>query len=76
MSDFMNFFDEKVSSFPMRLEIYYSSVCDWNITVYKGRSSSVDATIICSVQNCDMLLCFAMAHVALKEWLLENEGSY
>lgn len=24
----------------------------------------------------DMELCFAKAHVALKEWLLENEGGY
>ena len=32
--------------------------------------------ILVNVQDCDMKLCFAKAHVALKEWLREHNGGY
>lgn len=32
--------------------------------------------MIVNVQDGDIELCFAKAHVALKEWLLENEDGY
>ena len=34
-----------------------------------------DVTLV-QVQGVDMELCFAKAHVQLKEWLLEHEGGY
>ena len=84
MNDFLKFFDEKVTDFPMHIEITYSKICDWGIFIYKrdcaddypkSKRSGNDA-IICDIQDCDMELCFAKAHVALKEWLSENEGGY
>lgn len=75
MSEFIKFFNE-VSSRKnhrhWRLEIYYSSVVDWNITI---TDRNTDKQII-SVQNCDVDYVFAKAQVELKEWLLENEGGY
>ena len=32
--------------------------------------------IIVNESDCDMELCFAKAHVGLKEWLLEFNGGY
>jgi len=84
MSDFLKFFDEKTHDFPMHLEIYYSKIMDWCIDIYKkgcaadypeSEHKGEDAVIV-DVQGCDMELCFAKAHVALKEWLLENCGGY
>lgn len=84
MQDFLKFFDEKVHDFPMHLEITYSKICDWSINIYKkgcaedypnSKHTGNDAIVV-SVQDCDMELCFAKAHVALKEWLLEHNGGY
>lgn len=77
MSDFLRFFDKKVESYPMHLEIYYSKTMDWCINIYKkGCGKNGEDLPICDAQDCDMELCFAKAHVALKEWLSENEGGY
>ena len=77
MEDFLKFFDEKVRYYPMHLKIYYSKIMDWCIDIYKkGCAPDGGDLDIASVQSCDMELCFAKAHVALKEWLLENEGGY
>lgn len=77
MDDFLKFFDEKARTYPMHLEIYYSKIMDWCINICKkGCGKNGEDLDIVSVQSCDMELCFAMAHVALKEWLLENEGGY
>lgn len=84
MNEFLKFFDEKSSGFPMHLEISYSKMCDWNIMIYKKGVAEYypeakhdgDDVMIANVNNCDMELCFAMAHVALKEWLSEFEGGY
>ena len=35
MNEFLKFFNEKVKTYPMYLEIYYSKIMDWCITVYK-----------------------------------------
>lgn len=84
MHDFMKFLEEKVMSFPMHVEISYNSTCDWSIYIYKkgcaedypdSEKNGNDAVIV-YVQDCDMELCYAKAHVALKEWLLQNEGGY
>lgn len=84
MQDFLKFFDDKVLNFPMHLEIYYSKISDWNICIYKkgcakdfpnSKCDGEDAVVV-FVQDVDMELCFAKAHVALKEWLLEHTGGY
>lgn len=77
MSDFLKFFDKKTDNYPMHLEIYYSKIMDWCITIYKkGCGENGKDLQICHEQDCDMELCFAKAHVALKEWLCEHEGGY
>jgi hypothetical protein len=70
MQDFLEFFNEKKRSYGWALEIYYSSIMDWCISIgYKTTHPKHGDTII-QVQNCDMKLVFANAHVQLKEWLL------
>lgn len=84
MNDFLKFFNEKRHDFPMHLEIYYSKVMDWCISItkkgctkdYPGAKAYGDDVEIVNVQDTDMELCFARAHVALKNWLLEYEGGY
>ena len=86
MNDFLTFMDDLVQRFPVHVEIYYSKVMDWCIRVYrrdcadvyKGQGVKTEGSdvIICDVQHCDMELCFAKAHVAVKEWLLEFNGGY
>lgn len=84
MNEFLSFFNEKVKQFPMHLDICYCKVCDWGIEVtkkgcvrdYPNAEHRGDDVLIVSVQDGDMELCFAKAHVALKEWLLEFDGGY
>lgn len=77
MADFLKFFNEKAQNYPMHLNIYYSKIVDWCITIYKkGYGENGEDLKICHVQDCDMELCFASAHVELKKWLSENEGGY
>lgn len=77
MDEFLRFFNRKAQSYSMHLEIYYSKITDWNIDIYKkGCGENGENLRICNVQDCDMELCFARAHVALKEWFCENEGGY
>lgn len=77
MNEFLTFFNEKIKSYPMHLEIYYSKTMDWCITVYKKgcAENGADYSIL-DVQSIDMELCFAKAQVKLKEWLLNHEGGY
>lgn len=77
MSDFLRFFDDKAQSYPMHLEISYSKMMDWCINIYKkGCGENGEDLRICNVQDCDMELCFAKAHLELKEWLFNNTGGY
>ena len=84
MSDFLTFIDDLSRRFPVHLEIYYSNIMDWCITVYKkgcaedypNAPHNGNDVIICDVQSNDMELCFAKAHVEVKEWLLEFNGGY
>ena len=84
MYDFLKFFNEKVKDFPMHLEIGYNKTADWGIYIYKqgcaknypDSFNNGEDAVICNVQDSDMELAFARAHVELKEWLLENEGGY
>ncbi len=77
MNEFLRFFDKKVETYPMHLEVYYSKIMDWCIHVYKKGCGDCGEDIeIAYVQHCDIELCFAKAQVELKEWLLEHEGGY
>ena len=84
MSDFLGFLDKTVKDFPLHVEITYNKTCDWMIYIYKqgcaedypnSEKSGKDAVLV-YVQDGDVELCFAKAHVALKQWLRENEGGY
>ena len=84
MNDFLKFLDKKLQDFPMHIEITYNKTCGWCIWIYKkgcasdypGSKSRGEDAIIVQEQDGDMELCFAKAHVALKEWLLDNECGY
>lgn len=77
MNDFLKFFYDKAHDYPMHLEVTYSKTCDWIIEIYKkGCGENGKDLEICFVQDLDMELAFAKAHVKLKEWLFENAGGY
>lgn len=84
MDDFLKFLNKKLKDFPMHVEITYNKICDWDIYIYKegcardypNSEKYGEDAIVVNVQDGDMELCFAKAHVALKDWLLENEGGY
>lgn len=84
MSDFMKFLDEKVRYFPMHVVIAYCKILGWTIYItkqgcakdYPNSRRSGDDAVIVNEQDEDMELCFAKAHVALKEWFINNVGGY
>ena len=77
MNEFLKFFDEKKDSFPMHMEIYYSSMVDWSISVWTGRNGGyVNRKKIVNVQHPDIEYAFAKAQVELKDYLSEYEGGY
>lgn len=77
MNELLKFFDKKVMDYPMHMQIYYSKNVDWCIKVWKkGCGENGQDINIVNVECCDMELCFAQAHVQLKQWLMENEGGY
>ena len=84
MDDFLKFYDQLRHNFPLHLEISQSKKCDWCIYIYKKGCASDypnadirgEDVVLVEEQDCDMELCFAKAHVALKEWLLEYNGGY
>ena len=84
MSDFLKFFESKVSDFPMYFEITYGKITDWCIYIYKKGCASDypksgkcgEDAVICNIQDADMELAFAKAQCELKEWLSDNCGGY
>ena len=84
MDDFLRFIAQKVKTFPMHVDIYYSHVMDWCITVtrrgyarhYPESEHDGDDAVLCRVQDCDIALCFAKAHVEVKEWMSRFLGGY
>ena len=90
MNEFMKFIDDLAHRFPLHVEIYFSKVMDWCVTVYrKGCAEDYPGTpvryydcektndaCLCDVQDSDMELAFAKAHVAVKEWMLKYNGGY
>ena len=84
MQDFLKFLESKLSDFPMHVDIGCAKICDWCIYIYKkgcandypnSKRDGEDAIIV-NVQDTDMELAFAKAHIELKEWLYENCGGY
>ena len=84
MSEFLKYVDDLRHGFPVHVSINYSKITDWTIKIYK-KGCAIDYpealhdgndVILVNVYDCDMELCFAKAHVALKEWLSEYEGGY
>ena len=49
----------------------------WDVprTTQTPKKNGEDAVVV-NVQDGDMELCFARAHVVLKDWLSENNGGY
>lgn len=84
MSEFLTFFDKLVRRFPLHLEITYNKTMDWTIYVtkrgcaedYPESPNDGHDAILVWVQDGAMELCFAKAHVALKEWMIEHNGGY
>jgi len=77
MNEFLSFIDELADRYKIHVEIYYSSIMDWCVKVYrKGCEKDGKDLVMCDTQSCDMKLAFAKAQVELKEWLSENEGGY
>lgn len=84
MHDFLIFVDDLKHRFPIHVEIYYSRITDWVISIrkqgcaedYPDSPHDGSDAILVNESSCDMELCFARAHVALKEWLLEHDGGY
>lgn len=70
MSDFLIFFDKVKDWYKFRMEIYYSTVMDYCISIFVG-----DKKII-SIQDNDVELIFAKAQCELKQWLLDNNDGY
>ena len=84
MNDFLIFFDDLRRRFPLHLEISYNKTIDWTILIYKkgmaheypNAVNKNGDVIIFHDSDIDMQLCFAKAHVALKEWLNEFNDGY
>lgn len=76
MTDFLKFFDEKTSSYPMHLVISYSKRCDWCIHIYKRGCADDGSIEIVYVESCDMEYAFAKAQVLLKDFLSDHNGGY
>lgn len=74
MDDFLRFFDGVPDKRSLRLEVTYSSIVDWCVTVQRYIDNKWKSIV--DVQHCDMEYAFAKAQVELKEWLLENEVGY
>ena len=84
MSDFLEFYNELRKRFPLHLVIYQSKIMDWcieNMKIgcaddYPTAEHEGKDVLLVRVQHCDMKYCFAKAHAALKDWLMEYEGGY
>lgn len=84
MSDFLEFYAHLTKRFPLHLEIYQSKIMDWCIEItkkgcaadYPDAEHDGNDVVLVSVSYSDMKYCFAKAHVALKDWMMEYESGY
>ena len=76
MNGFFEIFERHAYRLGWNLNIYYSSITDWHLTVgYKCTHSKHGEEILC-VQDSDREFVFAKAQVLLKEWMIENHEGY
>lgn len=65
------------SDYTMHLDFSYCKTCDWMLRIWKkGCGENGEDLIIFHDQDCDPNLLLAKGEVAVKEWLLENNGGY
>lgn len=77
MNDLIIFFEEVNNrSLEYTMEIYYSSIVDWRVTIGYKYTHPRHGEMIVDVQHCDKEYVFAKAQVLFKEWLLEHESGY
>lgn len=64
-------------SYTMHLDFSYCKTCDWMLCIWKkGCGEDGEDLIIFDAQDCDPNLLLAKGEVALKKWLMENNGGY
>ena len=85
MAEFLKFVDDLKDRMALHVEITYNKTEDWVIRIFRkgcidqynnSPPSIADSVILCRVQDIDMELCFAKAHVELKQFLLDYHGGY
>lgn len=76
MGDFLKYFNKVVRDYPMHLEIYYSKITEWSIRIWRKGcgENGKDIEIFNDQGYCNAEYLFAKAHVALVDWLSDNEG--
>lgn len=75
--DFLQWLDQEMHYSAMHIELNYNKISDWVLRIYKkGCALDGGDIVIFDGQNNDLDLLLAKAEVAVKEWLLENEGGY
>ena len=76
-SDFFDLFESIQHQHPgFVLDVGYTKVTDWVITVWdRKKVSDLDNPCVLA-QDCDRKLAFAQAHVALCEYMSETYGGY
>ena len=61
----------------MHLELFYSKTVDWCLHIYKrGCGENGKDLEIFNEQSCDLSYLLAKGEVAIKDWLLKNNGGY
>lgn len=76
METFLRFYESIRDTYGFNLEIYNSSITNWCITVGYKITMGKGEEVVIEIQDSDVDFAFAKAQVALKEWLLKNNGGY
>ena len=70
-------FLELTQQHTMHLQLFYSKTMDWCLHIYKrGCGENGGDLEICKEQSCDLSYLLAKGEVAIKDWLIENNGGY
>lgn len=64
-----------VQEHSLHLELYYSKTMDWYLHIYQKAGADY-CVEICEEQSPDLGFVMAKGEVALKGWLLKNNGGY
>lgn len=76
MKEFLEVYGRHHLRLGFNLEIYHSSITDWCITVGYKLTNPKHGEEIVKIQESDYEYALAKAQIALKDWLLENDGGY